>query len=140
MHKERQLKIGARNFRKYYTLEEARKNYDLSTEKNWRHRCFFEKGFDCIICKTKGLFFAVWDDRGGGVHLDLFSLTEKGEMLLMTVDHIKPLSKGGAKKAVENLQPMCRDCNREKGSDYEEEKAEYPNEFNFTPPWERKEI
>lgn len=34
----------------------------------------------------------------------------------LTVDHVKPLSKGGT-NALENLQPLCFDCNTSKGSE-----------------------
>ena len=34
----------------------------------------------------------------------------------MTVDHVVPRSKGGAKKHLSNLIPSCQECNEEKGS------------------------
>lgn len=35
------------------------------------------------------------------------------------VDHIVPISKGGAKLDIENLQTLCRDCNLGKGNRYD---------------------
>ena len=35
----------------------------------------------------------------------------------LTVDHIIPLRRGGAKFDPDNLQPLCRFCNREKRDD-----------------------
>jgi len=34
-----------------------------------------------------------------------------------TIDHIEPLSKGGAKKDIQNWAPMCSNCNNNKGND-----------------------
>jgi len=34
--------------------------------------------------------------------------------LAQEVDHIVPLSRGGAPYALENLQPLCSECHREK--------------------------
>jgi 5-methylcytosine-specific restriction endonuclease McrA len=33
----------------------------------------------------------------------------------MTVDHIFPRSKGGSRYDINNLQPMCEECNSAKG-------------------------
>lgn len=45
------------------------------------------------------------------IHIDL--ICEDG--LLMTIDHVKPVSKGG-KDHITNLQPMCNICNTIKGN------------------------
>jgi len=38
---------------------------------------------------------------------------------MMTVDHIVPKSKGGL-RTLDNLQPMCENCNVKKGNTHEE--------------------
>lgn len=39
---------------------------------------------------------------------------------LATVDHIKPLSKGGEKFNYDNMQVMCHECNNKKGDKWGE--------------------
>jgi len=41
--------------------------------------------------------------------------------LSATIDHVKPLSKGGALRDVDNIVLACYKCNCDKGDDYEEE-------------------
>ena len=65
-----------------------------------------EKGITCSHCKKDGTYFLL---EKGVSHL----YTEDG--ILMTKDHIIPLSKGGLDE-LKNLQPLCERCNKEKGS------------------------
>jgi 5-methylcytosine-specific restriction endonuclease McrA len=46
-------------------------------------------------------------------HLNLYAVTETGERVLMTKDHIVPRSRGGANQH-ENYQTMCIICNQQK--------------------------
>jgi 5-methylcytosine-specific restriction endonuclease McrA len=79
-----------------------------------RLKVFQLKGFDCVKCGLKGKFVEVNRLKDGSIHIDLFGENEEGKKVLMTVDHIIPLSKGG-KNTLENKQPMCVECNQTKG-------------------------
>lgn len=86
----------------------------VHTFEGYRLLTYREKGFDCVECGKKGHHFAIeksWAEPKESYHLNLYC--EDGTM--MTVDHIYPKSKGGP-NTVENLQPMCKHCNRKKGS------------------------
>lgn len=45
----------------------------------------------------------------------LYAVDQDGEEVMMTKDHIIPVSKGG-KNTLENYQTMCRKCNVQKGN------------------------
>jgi 5-methylcytosine-specific restriction endonuclease McrA len=51
-------------------------------------------------------------------HFNLYAINEDGHEILMTKDHIQPTAKGG-KNIVANLQTMCCNDNRDKGSTYD---------------------
>lgn len=77
-----------------------------------RLKVFATKGVRCVTCQRVGTFYVVEKPKGNsGFHLHLY--TDCGRM--MTQDHILPASKGG-KDGLDNLQPMCARCNRDKGS------------------------
>lgn len=83
---------------------------------------FFYNGVACVTCNIKGNEFRVErhananykKSKYGGWHLNLYS-NRKGVLILMTLDHIIPRSKGG-KKILSNAQPMCEGCNGAKGN------------------------
>lgn len=91
---------------------------------HWRLKTFYHKGLTCVDCGIVGDRIAFWYDWGRepddgiitkrGLHVDLMSGS-----ILMTVDHIKPRSKGGT-SVLENLQPMCTNCNARKKDTYVE--------------------
>jgi len=75
------------------------------------------KGTDCVICGLKGRFFMLEKHRQQNTdkyHLNLYAI-ENNRNIMITQDHIIPKSKGG-ENSVHNLQPMCVECNRKKGS------------------------
>lgn len=91
------------------------------------------KGMECR-CGRKGTYFAaesfsrdsrVKDWCASGMvtppprcHLNLYGMDDDGTEFMMTIDHITPKSKGG-RNTLDNLQPMCRDCNFEKSNTVE---------------------
>ena len=75
---------------------------------------FKSKGTSCVSCGFKGTFFAV-EALNGGQHLNLYGWDEDGDELMLTHDHIIPVSKGG-KNILSNVQTMCWPCNKHKGS------------------------
>ena len=75
-------------------------------------RVFYEKGISCVSCGLTGLYFAMEKDKGGGFHLDLYGKNETGDVML-TIDHIEPLAKGGL-DGKDNFQTMCKICNESK--------------------------
>ena len=48
-------------------------------------------------------------------HLNLYAIDQDGNEIMMTKDHIIPVSKGG-KDMLENYQTMCMKCNVAKGN------------------------
>ena len=97
---------------KILPLEELHTNYS----RHKRLKTFHEKGLKCVSCTREGKYLIAAKDNGGQIHLDIY--TE--DFHLMTVDHIKPKSKGGTYD-IENLNPMCSECNGEKSNKWEEE-------------------
>lgn len=53
--------------------------------------------------------------NGGPYHINLYGFTPDGKERLMTKDHIKAKSRGG-RDELSNMQTMCENCNRKKGS------------------------
>jgi len=82
-----------------------------------RLKVFYHKGLNCATenCDKVGKYLIEATEPNGRKHVDLY--TEDFE--LMTVDHIKPKSKGGTDELV-NLQPMCLRCNQKKKDIYKE--------------------
>ena len=90
------------------------------TLKSKRYYCYLNYGVKCVRCGREGTYFAVEkfkNQESDKYHLNLYlnSYIENGEEIMMTVDHIHPLSKGGPDR-VSNLQPMCQPCNGLKGN------------------------
>jgi len=79
-----------------------------------RLQVFYHKGFLCASgCGKIGKYLIEAQEANGRKHIDLY--TEDFE--LMTVDHIKPKSKGGTNE-LDNYQPMCLTCNQKKKDIY----------------------
>ncbi len=82
-----------------------------------RYQCFVEHGTDCSECGIKGSFFALEVDKshkeGTQPHFNLYAIDSDGNEVLMTKDHVIPLSKGG-KNNLSNFKTMCCHCNEKK--------------------------
>lgn len=90
-------------------------NGDVIKLNGMRLRNFKQHGVDCVSCGAKGVFFRKEHEPKNGVwHLNLYAL-HKGGVVLMTRDHIIPLSLRGP-NCLKNLQPMCAPCNTQKSS------------------------
>lgn len=88
-------------------------------------RLFDQKGIVCTRCGIEGKHFALEKSRfdpTGRYHLRLYALDNQGKEILMTKDHTIPVSKGGSKSSLKNLQPMCFNCNKEKADKLEDPK------------------
>lgn len=80
---------------------------------------FKTHGVQCVTCGLKGEYFSLeyleGDNHGKEhPHLNLYGV-EDGIPVLMTHDHINPLSNGGEDNN-DNMQTMCSPCNGVKGS------------------------
>ena len=123
--------IGSDNMEIEHLNKQLKRSRSIELEgypvytRSLRYATFFQKGCKCVNCGKEGTYFQLDQlpgDNPNRKHLNLYC--EDGT--LMTKDHIRPKSKGG-KDLVSNLQPMCADCNKAKGSDYdgEYEKTNY---------------
>jgi len=91
-----------------------------------RYKTFFTKGFTCVNCGIIGTRWALErhvshngkidpnNNPDGRYHLNLYAIKD-GKEILMTKDHIVPVSLGG-KNYIDNYQPMCTICNQKKGN------------------------
>ena len=89
---------------------------DIVRVGNMRLQTFKVKGITCVGCGIKGSFFRKEQQIGEASniwHIHLYAVNKKKNNILMTMDHIFPASRGGH-SIIENLQPMCENCNNKK--------------------------
>ncbi len=99
-----------------HTIDEVVEMASVETFKSLRVRRLLKliekSGTKCVKCGLEGTHFESHRDFGGDLHLDLYS----DDTHCMTIDHIIPISKGGKKKDLNNMQIMCKVCNETKGN------------------------
>ena len=99
---------------------EAKHEFDgvVAKVNSLRLRLYKEKGTACCHCGRVGTFFRLEHQRAnvGQHHFNLYGKDEDGTLFMMTQDHIIPKSKGG-RNHLDNLQPLCDDCNTAKKDD-----------------------
>jgi HNH endonuclease len=97
----------------------SRKEIDGKIATFYSHRLitFKNKGIQCCKCGIEGKYFALekFPADLNIYHFNLYAVNDEGEEILMTKDHIIPISKGGL-DIFENYQTMCSKCNVEKGN------------------------
>jgi len=99
---------------------------DLVNMASDRYKAFAAKGCKCVVCGLEGTYFAKEKSRSSvkqehkGYHFNLYGIDAEGKEVLITKDHIVPVSKGGG-HYLDNYQTMCYNCNMKKGDKLEVE-------------------
>jgi len=90
---------------------------DLINMASSRLQMFVQKGLTCVVCGLTGTHFVKERSLGNtSWHFNLYGMSKNGKSeVLMTKDHIVPVSKGGPDRQ-SNFQPMCFRCNNAKGN------------------------
>lgn len=93
--------------------------------KLWRAKVLNQIGYQCVEddCNLKDFHFGLGIDKGGGIHLDLYGYDDEGDLVMITLDHIRPKSKGGSND-ISNFAPLCKPHNEMKANVWEEEVIE----------------
>lgn len=79
-------------------------------------------GNKCLHCGKVPTTYALGKDVSNRWHMDLYREEPDG-MLMFTIDHVHPKSKGG-ENTIDNYQLLCKVCNEDKGDDLTNEPKE----------------
>lgn len=104
--------LDKKKYKKEFTVNG--KNYQVRMSS--KRFAVFKKSIKCASCGiigSKMLLELAANDKNP--HFNLYAV-ENGELVLMTADHIKAISKSGLND-LSNLQNLCRICNNLKGDD-----------------------
>lgn len=100
---------------------------DLMNMASQRYQLFKLKGITCVSCGIEGKFFAKEKSSGSKreiYHFNLYAIhPETGKEILMTKDHIIPVTNGGGPDLLPNYQVMCQKCNTAKGGTLPDEET-----------------
>ena len=80
-------------------------------------RTYLLKGTECYRCGKRADFFAIVNGKHQEPFLEMFKFDNRDKNrtpIPFTQDHIIPLSKGGGRRNMGNLQPLCYVCNQQK--------------------------
>jgi 5-methylcytosine-specific restriction endonuclease McrA len=99
--------------RKQWNFQVGKKKYTVKMDSH-RYKTF-ARSLSCVCCGLLGTKMIL--ERTAKQDNPYFNLyaEENGGLVLMTKDHITPVSKGG-RDVLDNYQTMCEICNRIKGS------------------------
>jgi len=88
----------------------------------FKWRVFKDKGVKCKHCGRQGKVVLLEKSfkNNDPPRFNLYAIKDDGSLLLMTIDHIVPKSRGGSNE-LNNLQPLCCECNGKKDNKTEEE-------------------
>jgi 5-methylcytosine-specific restriction endonuclease McrA len=85
--------------------------------RSWRYQVF-RRSLVCVDCGVEGTIFCLDKKRRDAfkAHFNLYGIKPNGRVVMLTKDHILPVSLGG-KDALDNFQTMCESCNCAKGNE-----------------------
>lgn len=86
-----------------------------------RARIHQQIGYECVSsdCDLTDYHYGLGIANDGAVHLDVYAYDQYMELVAITIDHIRPKSKGGD-DSIDNYASMCKECNELKSNNYEE--------------------